>query len=387
MIRTRRLLILALILCIPCHAKIQKLPKTHKIDPVIIKNSPVMRIPNLAPLPEGSWVRLHNVEVTERTDSWVTVKHPSTPETIKVYSPQKVTRGDHIAYRSSVGDHILVSGQLTKEGIATFIGDNTRKLQGYFSRMIPYQYQAGTINYALEQPDRSTVSLTTVDINRIRNLSDGSQLLTCSTNDSLPILVLLPTKLPMLKNRLTLDIEGTMVHLPNRDTVIVNPKVTGYQFKDKTDLVSVFPVPSMIDNDSRDNYTKVLLCTPSVDYTIPTSFDPEVKIVWITPVSYTSIAMLLADKPTTGTYVELRRLQVVSLGSKPGKYMVLKDQPTVIGGKSILLYTAKTLNASSFVESVIAKVYTVSVTTVLLADNSDPRFDPQTDIGSVNVIN
>jgi len=339
----------------------------------------VLRIPDLAPLPEGSWVRLHNVEIVDRTDSWVTVKHPGAPGTIKVYSKQK----------AAIGMHVLVSGQLTLAGdelsITTFCGDDTHKLQGYFSTMMSYQHQVGTINYALEQPDRATVSLTAVDLDRIRNLADGTQLITCSTNDSLPILVLLPTKVGALKSGLTLDVEGTMIHLPNKNTVVVNPKVTGYQRKGKTDLTNIMPMPFDMDSMQK-NYDKVVLLSPTPDYTVPTSFNAKIKIAWINPISYTSIAKLLAAKPTTGTYVKLHMLRVSSLGSKSGKYMVLKDQLTVSGGKSILLYTARRLKSSSIVESVIAKVYTVSATTVLLADDSDPRFDPQVDIGSVNVI-
>jgi hypothetical protein len=366
-----------LFFCVSCQAEIQKLPKTHKTGPIIIRNSPVMRIPDLTPLPEGSWVRLHNVEVVDRSDSWVRVKHPGAPETIKVYSEQHLP----------IGDHILVSGQLTTDdglAITTFCGDAQHKLQGYLTPLSPYQYQVGTINYAMEQPDQSKVSLSAVGLDRIRNLTDGTQLITCSTNDSLSILVLLLTKIPMLKTGLTLDVEGTIIRLPNKDTVIVNPKVTGYQNESGTELTSIPPLPN---GTISEQYTKLVLCSPATDFIVPTSFDSEVKITWITPISYSSIAMLLKAKPTTGTYIKLHMLRVSSLGSKPGKYMVLKDQPTVSGGKSILLYTARSLNSSSIVESVTAKIYTVSTTTVLLADDSDPRFDPQTDIGSVNVIN
>lgn len=374
------LIISAFFICIECQAEIKKLPKTHITGPIVIRNSPVLSIPDLAPLPEGSWVRLHNVEVVERSDSWIVVKHPRAADTIKVYSEQNV----------SVGAHVTVSGQLTLNGdelsITTFCNDDSRKIQGYLNTMMPYQYQVGTINYALEQPDKSMVSLTAVDVARIRNLPDGTQLVTCSAGDSSPILVLLPAKLDVLKTGLTVDVEGTMVHLPNKDTVIVNPKVTGYRDKESGELIHTMP-PAFGVEYTPTYYEKVVLHSPITDYAIPTSFDPEIKVAWITPISYSSIAMLLAAKPTTGTYVKLHMLRVSSLGSKPGKYMVLKDQPTVSGGKSILLYTAKSLNPASIVESVIAKIYTVSATTVLLSDDSDPRFDPQTDIGGVNVIN
>jgi len=242
----------------------------------------------------------------------------------------------------------------------------------------------GTIGHALAQADETQVYLDAVWVEKIKAHQNPVYFVVRECFDRNARMIVYTPPSPELRLGQTVDVQGTLTTLWNRERALVEVTVFGYLDKNGKLLYHGPLVKGLLEPTPWQ--WKVDLTVPSASGTgaalsdvPPAPGEPSASLP-DPPTYYATIADLLAANPPDGTAVGLQCKPIASTGSDPtyGSYFVTGEDS---GPETLKTYCSCAVNTTDRVNNVTGQIRTEGTNRALCVDGG-PGYDPEGYVGN-----